>query len=291
MKIIRKVFRSVAADGGAGKLQMENMQAAVTKLSRLFVNDFHDWIKMYRPGARFAKRHVSFDFEEFRMIALHCCEQSKQRTRQNCGFSEVELSRLRIEFVKYTKDGSSAEVDAAGLVKLFKMLIPDAQTTPTVHKRLKKALESEKSHASGIDWHGFLRVVMAYTELTEAFCERRIRACLESLNLPIQVADEALDIAQRICQGAPVSLPTILERRSDAAREEQQVTPEEVQLLLRGVAPQMTADQASSVLEQIQEANAAQGELMGMKNLKSILLNSELSKRSSPKAHDLSGTY
>jgi len=278
LKAIRKVFRLFAADGGAGKLQtLENLQAAVARLNRNFVNDLTDWTKMFRPGARLARKHVSFDFEEFRAIVLSCCERTRQRVHKNAGYPESELMTLRIEFVKCAAEGGGdMEVDGAGLMKLFKVLIPEAQTLSTVHKRLRKVMESEKISKKGVDWHGFLRVIRGYKELTEAYYEKRIQACLDTLDLPESCIDDASDTLRRICHSTKV-----------------EVSPEEIQFLAQGLRPHLTVPEAEEVLERMREADAnADSELKGLSKLNRIVMTSDLSKkRTRPKVHDVSGSF
>merc|ERR1712139_609430 len=121
--------------------------------------------------------------EEFRIIVLHCCDKMRTRIHKNCGYSEVQLSKLRIEYVKYTKDGSSTIVDSTGLVKLFKALFPESQTSPTVRNRLRLALETNSAKNSGLDWHSFLRVMRAYDNLNEIDAEQKMQEGIEDLNI------------------------------------------------------------------------------------------------------------
>merc|ERR1712013_474862 len=152
LRAIRRVFRAFAEDEGAGKLNIDSLNLAVKKVNRQFGSDCLDWIKVHRPGARLARKAIGFDCEDFRLIILHCREKMRQRLQKNHGFSEVQLSRLRIEFVKYTKDGQSIEVSPKGLIKLFKALFPLAQSSTQVRDRLRKALENNNCKTSGLDW-------------------------------------------------------------------------------------------------------------------------------------------
>jgi len=180
--------------------------------------------------------------------------------------------------VKHTMDESSAVVDAAGCQRLLKALIPDIQTVPTVHNRAKKAVDSEHGHGPGLDWHGFLRVMMVYGDLTEFYYEERIRACIEDLNLPDQCIDDAQDILRRICQGEEAKRP---------------VASEEMQFLAQGLSPQLTEEEAGEVLERMRaETDAMESELMGLTNLRSIVLGGNLSPtKSNQKAHDLAASF
>jgi len=193
LRAMKKVFRTYAEEGGAGKLNIDSLQNAVRKVNRVFLNDCMDWIKVHRPGARLARKVAGFDSEDFRMIIWHCREKMRQRLQKNHGFSEVQLSRLRIEFVKYTKDGQSIEVSPKGLIKLFKALFPLAQSSTQVRDRLRKALENNNCKTSGLDWLGFLGVMRTYDDLVEEDREMNIQASLRELAVANEDMEEAQD--------------------------------------------------------------------------------------------------
>lgn len=235
-RAFRKVYRAFAEDGGAKNLSMEHLQAAVTRLNRLFVSDFLDWIKVFRPAARIARKHISFDFEEFRIISLHCAEKLRARIQKNSGFSEVQLSRLRIEFVKYTKGGSNSEVPPKGLVKLFKALFPLAQTSNCVRNRLRRALEMNDCRNSGLDWHTFLRVMRTYDDLVELDAEQSIQSSIDELCVPDDSVEEAQDLIS-------------IFREEDSRR----LTERDVRFLVQGIAPGLTKEHAEEVLNRLQD--------------------------------------
>jgi len=290
LKAVRKVYRTFAEDGGAGKLHQENLQAAVTRLNRLLINDFLDWIKMFRPGARIARKHVSYDPEEFRMIVLHCCEKVRSRIHKNCGYSEVQLSKLRIEFVKYTKDGSSTEVDVMGLMKLFKALLPQSQTSPTVRNRLKVALENNSAKHTGLDWHSFLRVLRGYENLAEIDAEQSVQAGIDELRIPedcIEKAEELLSLLCR-CEQAP-----FFDTKSDVSS---QLLGRDVKFLVQGIAPGLSEEEGEEALDRLFEAEreSVEGEFSMVSGLKQLVLEGYLSRsRGSdrPRPHDAMGSF
>lgn len=175
-------------------------------------------------------------------------------------------------FVKYTRDGAGKEVDTANMVKLFKEVFPNVLTSQTVHNRLRKALDMESMNGKCLDWYGFLHLMMVYEDLAEEECERCIQDCLEDLNLPQHCVDDGQDILRRICLGAKAQPP---------------VTAENLLFLARGIAPQLTQEEAEEALERIVETEAFQDELMGVRGLKTIVLSYDLSKRRDAKPHDL----
>lgn len=238
LRVIQKVYRSCSEDG-AGKLNFEELQHAVKKVNRVFGNDCVDWIKVHRPGARLARKMAGFDQEDFRMIVWHCREKMRQRLQKNHGFSEVQLSRLRIEFVKYTKDGQSIEVSPKGLIKLFKALFPLAQSSTQVRDRLRKALENNNCKTSGLDWLGFLGVMRTYDDLVEEDREQNIQASLREL----AVANEDLEEAQdALC---------LLD--SDGSAE---LEFSHVQILVKSMLPVITERQAFQIVERMKEIEA-----------------------------------
>jgi len=277
MKAIRKVYRSFAEDGGAGKLDTDNMQAAVMKLNRLFVNDFLDWIKMFRPSAR-AKNRSSFDFEEFRLIVLHCCDRLQGRIHKNVGYTDTQLQKLRIEFVKYMKEGEDAEVDPAGLMKLFKSLFPQAQTSHKVRVRLRKALEDNSAKNAGLDWHTFLRVMRAYDDYTDVDAEQTVQDGLEELGIPDACADEAQDLIARLYHG-------------EKGKGHKQLSPHDVMFLCQVVAPELTEEEAAEALERLwsaeRESECVEGEFRAVHNLKIFVYSGDEPVSPKAKSHDV----
>merc|ERR1712070_79071 len=140
--------------------------------------------------------------------------------QKNSGFSEVQLSRLRIEFVKYTKGGSDSEVPPKGLVKLFKALFPLAQTSNCVRNRLRRALEMNDCRNSGLDWHTFLRVMRTYDDLVELDAEQSIQSSIDELCVPDDSVEEAQDLIS-------------IFREEDSRR----LTERDVRFLVQGIAP------------------------------------------------------
>lgn len=233
LKAIRRIYCVYSEEKGAGNLSMENLMPAVKKLSPLLLTDCREWVKSNRPGARLARKQVFFDFEDFRTIVLHCRAKLRERIARNCGFSEVQLSRLRIEFVKYAKDGKSMEVTPKGLVKLFQAILPLAQTSMEVRERLKKALEVNNSKNSGLDWHGFLRVMRTYEELTEEDREQRIQEAVKELAVRPEDQEDVLDWLSRYDkEGA------------------QRLNPAAVQTMVRGTTV-LSLPQAEEVLNRV----------------------------------------
>lgn len=230
LRVVRNVFRHFAEDGGAGKITMSKLGEAVSKLGRGFDPDFNEWMKTNRPGARVAKKHVSFDFEEFRKVVLYCREKLRDRSMKNCGFSPVQLSRFRIEFVKYTQDKGSTTVNAKGAIKLFADMVPLSQTSVEVRDRLRKALATNNSKNGSLDWHSFLCVMRAYEDLVEVDAEHSIQAGIEALSIPSNCSEEAVAVVTRFRQGANA------------------LTEEDVIFLAKGLEPDLTVEQAREVL-------------------------------------------
>lgn len=245
LRAIRKVFRSFSDDEGAGKLNMESLQNAVKKVNRTFHNDCLDWVKMHRPGARLARKAAGFDCEDFRVIVFHCREKMRQRIHKNHGFSEVQLSRLRIEFVKYTKDGQSIEVSPKGLIKLFKALFPLAQSSTQVRDRLRKALENNNCKTSGLDWLGFLGVMRTYDDLVEEDREKNIQAAIRDLGVSAEDYEEAQDALSDLDHEGAIKLEV-----------------KQLRVLVKTVLPNMTEEQAEQIIERMKEVDAeAEGEV------------------------------
>jgi len=275
LKAIRKVYRTFAHDGGAGKLFLQELQAAVTRLNRLFVNDVKDWMKAFRPCTKVPRKHISFDFEEFRLIVFHCSEKMRTRIRKNCGYSDAQLSHLRNEFVKYTNDGSSTELDATGVVKLVKALFPQANTSSKVRNRLKTAFEDNSATDTGLDWHSFLRVMRAYDNLAEEDAEHDIQAGLDELNLPDECLDKAQEILSHLLEGTKSRTPT----------------PSEIVFLVQSVAPGLTEYEAEEALLRLHEAMAnhedIEGEINVVVHLKRIIRDDDLSRRTVDERPDM----
>mmetsp|Transcript_159110 Transcript_159110/g.280919 ORF Transcript_159110/g.280919 Transcript_159110/m.280919 type:complete len:713 (+) Transcript_159110:72-2210(+) len=239
LRAIKKVFRSCTEGDGAGKLNFDTLQHAVKKVNRVFGNDCMDWIKVHRPGARLARKLAGFDQEDFRLIIWHCREKMRQRLQKNHGFSEVQLSRLRIEFVKYTKDGQSIEVSPKGLIKLFKALFPLAQSSTQVRDRLRKALENNNCKTSGLDWLGFLGVMRTYDDLVEEDREQNIQASLRELGVATEDMEEAQDA---LC---------VLDSEGSG-----ELSFMNVQILVRSMVPVITEEQAFQIIERMKEVEA-----------------------------------
>lgn len=259
-------------------MTFDQTQPAVQRLNRQFVNDFQEWTKRYKPEARYARKKISFDFEEFRMIALYCYEKQRAIVRKNCGFGETQLSKLRVEFVKHTVEGSSSEVDAAGLMKLLKAAVPESQTSAPIHDRLRRAVDKEcETTKSGIDWYGFLRIMMDFHEETEFTFEQCVQEVIKGLNLTEATIDRGQEILRRCCRGDKAEPP---------------VTPADIQFLVKGLAPCLSVEEAEKVIEIMQSNEFVQGELMGVRNLRKIVTTSDLSaNRRHARSHDLpSGT-
>jgi len=273
LRAIRQVYRQFADNGGAGKLTADSLTAAVTRLNRLFVTDFNEWIKFYRHGSRSAKK-VSFDYEEFRIIVQHCCAKQRQRIHANSGYSDMQLNKLRIEFVKYTHDGTTSEVDAQGLMKLFKCLFPLAQTSTTVRNRLRKALESNSSAKDdGLDWHTFLKVMQGYDDLVEIDTEEAIQDGLDVLCIPVRMVDEAQELIGRLIQGSKCSCP---------------LTAGNVIFLAGAIVSDLKEGEAKDALEQLYDAQreSIDKEFKVVDTFKAILLAGNFSNSCERKSHD-----
>lgn len=216
-------------------------------------------MKENRPGARIAKNYISFDFEDFRKIILYCREKLRVRNMNNCGFSPVQLSRFRVEFVKHTQDVECTTVKAKGLVKLFGELVPFSQTSVEVRDRLRKALETNNCRNGGLDWRSFLCVMRAYDDLAEVDSEHSIQAGIEALNIPAECSEEAQAVLTRFREGANI------------------LTEADVKLLAKGLEPNLTNAQAAEVLARLREAEnenleSEYGVSQGVRCLKECLM-------------------
>lgn len=286
LRAIRKVYRTFAREGGAGTLHIDNLQAAITRLNRLFINDFLDWIKKFKPAAGVARKHVSFDYEEFRIIVLHCCDKLRERVQRNCGYSETQLSKLRMEFVKYTKEGSSTEVDATGLVKLFKLVMPQTWISPTARSRLRSALAMFHAPTSGLDWHTFLRVIRTYDDLTEILAEEHTEAAIFELQVPDECIDRAQEILSHLCLRELAPSTTVKLKTAS-------LTSADLLFLVQGIAPGLTEEEVKEALDRLHEAEreTVEGEFSVVESMKLIVMSGALSKRSEhSRAHDIMGT-
>lgn len=203
---MRRAFIKYADDSGAGPLHATDLQSAVKCLNRVYVNDASEWLNLHRPCARLKKKRAHIDMEDFRLAIQHCRSKERDKIREHCGFTEVECTRLRIEFVKHAtkgKNGDRIAVFSPGLVRLFSALFPLSRTSTEVRDRLKQCLENNQVKNNGVEWDAFLRVMRTYEDLVEEDRERNLVAAMEELRLPMSELERHQEVFQSLDEHGP----------------------------------------------------------------------------------------
>eukprot|EP00927_Polykrikos_kofoidii_P030943 TRINITY_DN26610_c0_g1_i1.p1 TRINITY_DN26610_c0_g1~~TRINITY_DN26610_c0_g1_i1.p1 ORF type:complete len:817 (+),score=119.58 TRINITY_DN26610_c0_g1_i1:104-2554(+) len=194
LEYMRTFFRAFAEDGGAKKLHKKKIRSALKRLNSCYIDDYRAWLRSSLPSKWLFSDNSGLDFEDFRRLVTGCRERECERLRRHHGFTDTEVARLRIVFVKFAPDGANAPIGPAGQSKLFKTLIPAISSCSEARNRVKKSLEVAGNLANGMTWPAFLQVMRRHADLLELDEESRSQRVMEELGVPVKNVNTFFDI-------------------------------------------------------------------------------------------------
>merc|ERR1719230_1938740 len=157
MNATRASFRTHAPNNGASPLTRKRLRKALKQLNHCYLDDYMTWLRTNLPATWLFSQNSVIDFEDFRRLISGCRERVCKRLRQHYGFTDLEVARLRIVFVRYCQKDEL--VNAKGQGALFKSLVPAIDWYQEIRNRMKMAIQLAKcSSSKAISWQNFLLI-------------------------------------------------------------------------------------------------------------------------------------
>jgi len=106
---------------------------------------------------------VSFD--SFMRTAIRFRKQARRAFRENCGFSDSEISEIRECFRSYDRDGSG-DISSKELIRLIEDLFPSMAHSKEMRPKLAQLMQEVDADGSGsLDFQDFMRLMQQLQEL------------------------------------------------------------------------------------------------------------------------------
>lgn len=100
------------------------------------------------PAREGAEKATEIDFVGFTQMMKKYRGLQVEIFRQNCGFPDREVQRLKGKFGKYDRD-HSGELERAEIVRLLEEIFPKARSSEQENNRIKRLLEDSDKDGSG----------------------------------------------------------------------------------------------------------------------------------------------